>query len=68
MREVAADTTPIVEGVERRFHGAGVFVTEDDVVVHEIADRLHALPTERRIREQLPRDVAQAIRLAVAAA
>ena len=59
---------PLVEGVQRRLRGAGMLVAEDDVVVHEVADRLHARPTQRRIREQFPRDVAQAVGLAVAAA
>jgi len=37
----------LVIGVERRFHRAGMFVTERDVMMHEIADRLHQRPAFR---------------------
>src|SRR3569833_2276490 len=68
MGEVAAHAPPVVEDLPGGLGGAGVLVTELDVIVHEVADRLHARPAEGSAAEQLPRRLRQAIRLAVAAA
>src|SRR6185436_13208232 len=48
MRVVAADALAIVEHVPRRLGRARVFVAEGDVLVDEVADRLHARPAEGR--------------------
>ena len=48
--------------------GARMLVAEGDVLVHEVADRLHPRPAERRLAEEAPGLVGQAVGLAVAAA
>ena len=67
MRVVAAYAFAFLEGLERGFRNREL-VAEGDVVVHKVADRLHAIPSRRRMAEQFPRIFGQAIRLAVAAA
>src|SRR5437867_4028697 len=47
--------------------GAGMLVAEGDVVVHEVADGLHARPAERRTSEKAPSLIRKAIGLTVAA-
>ena len=46
MRVVAANTTPFLVCFERRSGGAGVFIAEDQVIVHEVADSLDSRPTK----------------------
>ena len=45
MREVAAHANPFVHGIAGAAGGARIRIAEPDLGVHEIADRLHALPT-----------------------
>jgi hypothetical protein len=47
---------------------ARVLVAEDQVIVHEVADSLHARPAQRCVTEEAPRIVGQAIGLAIATA
>src|SRR5215467_12077199 len=68
MREVAADAAPHVVGLGGTAHGAGMLVAELEMVMDEVADRLHAPPAAWRLAEQLPRLLHHAIGLAVAAA
>jgi hypothetical protein len=55
-------------GLERGPRGAGVVVTENDVLVHEVADGLNAAPSRANVFEHVPGDLTQSVRLAVAAA
>ncbi len=68
MREVAADSAALHIGFVGGLGGARMLVAEGDVIMHEVADRLHARPAERRMPEQAPRIVGQAIGLAITAA
>ena len=67
MREIAADADFLRMRFARGARRARVLVTEDDVLVREIADRLHARPAGRRLPEELPRRVQHEVRLAIAA-
>jgi len=68
MREVAADALPLLEDPVRGLGGIGVFITEGDVVVHEVADRLNQRPALRHLAEFGPGKFRQSVGLAVAAA
>jgi len=68
MRIVAADALPLVEDLPCRHGRPRVLVSERDVMVNEIADRLDARPAGRRFIEQLPRDVGKPICFAIPAA
>ena len=48
MHEVAADADALAIDLERRAIGAGLHVVEANVLVHEVANRLHARPARRR--------------------
>src|SRR5438552_18507016 len=65
---VAANAVALHVRFERSSGGARVLVAEGQMVVYEIADGLHPRPAERRMSEQAPGLVGQAIGLAVAAA
>src|ERR1700744_4251987 len=68
VREVAADAGPLAEAVQRGARGARGLVVELQVVVDEVADRLHASPAHRRAAEGVPRELHQlAVDLAIAA-
>ena len=54
MRVVAANTAALLVCFERRSGGAGVLIAEDYVIVHEVADSLHARPTKRGASEKPP--------------
>src|SRR5690242_6296534 len=62
MHEIAAHATPFVERLPRGSSRTSVCIVECDVVVAEVADRLHAAPAHRRMTEQLPRDLRQSVR------
>ncbi len=68
MGEVAADPGLLAKGVERGARGAREQVVEAQLVVHEIADRLHAAPAHGRLAELVPGELHQlAVDFAVAA-
>jgi hypothetical protein len=67
VREVAAHADPLLVRLVRRACRARVLVAEFDVLVREIDDGLHAPPAERRLLEELPREVEHEIDLTVAA-
>jgi hypothetical protein len=64
----AAHARHVVAGVEGGLGRPGLLIVEADVVVHQVADGLHARPAGRRALEQGPGDFAEAISLAIAAA
>src|SRR5947209_20507950 len=68
MGVIAADTLAFLISLPRRLAGAGVLISERDVTVHEIADRLDPRPARRRLLEQLPGDFRKPVGLAIAAA
>jgi hypothetical protein len=65
---VATNTVALYVCFRRGSGGAGVLVAEGDVVVYEVADGLHPRPAERRMSEEAPSLIGQAIGLTVAAA
>ena len=65
---VAADALAFLIGLPRRLAGAGVLISEGDMMMDKIADRLHPRPARRRFLEQLPGDVRKPVGLAIAAA
>ena len=67
MGEVTAHAIPFVEGLPRRLGRPRILVTERDVAVDEVADRLDPRPSRRRVAEKLPRLIREAISIAVAA-
>src|SRR5260370_42281226 len=68
MGEVAAHAASFTENIHRCLGGARVLIAEGDVVVHEIADRLHPAPARQRRTEYGPRRVRQTVGLAITAA
>jgi len=68
MRVVSANSFSLVEGIPRRHRRARMLVTKADVIVHEVADRLHPRPTRRGFPKQLPRSLGKPIGLAITAA
>lgn len=68
MREVAAHPDTLMESFERRACCAGLHIVETDVGMHEVADGLHPAPATRNLSEYIPGDLAETIRLAIAAA
>ena len=58
VREVAAHALLLHVGFQRRARGARVRVAEGQVVVDEVADRLHARPARLDAAEQIPGDLA----------
>ena len=68
MRVVATDAFALVEHFPRRHGRAGILVTEGDVAMNEVANRLHPLPSRRCLLKQLPRNIGKPVGLAVAAA
>ena len=67
MSVVAAHPATLGVCFRRRSGRARMLVTEADVLMNEVADRLHPRPTRRRVAEQPPSLVGQAIGLAVTA-
>src|SRR4029453_1401903 len=63
--EVAADALAVGEDLQGGLRGAREFVAELDVLVDEIANRLHAPPAERGAGEQVPSDLGHLVGLAV---
>ena len=51
VREVTADANALGIGLGCRAGGACVFIAENEVVMHEVADGLDPLPAERRMLE-----------------
>ena len=68
MSEVAAHAPPLDIGFERGAGRLGVLVAERDMLVHEVADRLHQRPAFADLAEFRPGDVRQPVGLAIAAA
>ena len=68
MRVVAADADPFVESLRGAAGGAGVLIVEGNMVMHVIADGLHARVAWSRAAEELPGRLRQQIGLAIAAA
>src|SRR5579883_3166487 len=68
MREIAAHTSLLVERLPRGAGRTGVRVVERDMVMNEVADRLHARPPSGGTTEQIPCDLGQSIGLAIATA
>ena len=67
MGVVTAHAVAFIESLAGRLGRPCVLVAECDVVVDVVADRLDARPARRRLGKELPGDVRQAIRLAIAA-
>ena len=67
MLKIPAHAPPIVVDIHRRLGRAGIFVSELDVGMHPLHHRPHALPRQRRLAEQIPRRLRQAIDLAIPA-
>src|SRR5215212_1057505 len=67
MGVVAADPALLGIGLSGRAGRARVLITERDMVVNEVADRLHAWPAQRGGSEQPPSLVRQTIRFAIPA-
>ena len=68
MCEVAAHALLLLVGFERRPRRPGMRIAEGQVIVHEVADRLHPGPSGFDPAEQVPGDLSEAVRFAVAAA
>src|ERR1035438_9925086 len=66
MLEVATNTLSLVVDVQRGFRRPGKVITECDVLVDPIADRLCSRPSRRSAAKQLPCQVRQPINLAIA--
>ena len=67
MREIAADPEALAIAFGSGARVAGELVTELDVVVDEITNRLHPAPAERGVAEELPGGVLENIHFAVTA-
>ena len=68
MGEVPTHAGALLIGFPGGLGRTRVLVAEGEVVVDEVADRLHASPSGRRCREQAPGDLRQSVRLAITAA
>ena len=68
VRIVTAHAAALVVGLQCGARGSRMRVAELDVLVHEVADGLHARPAGRPGAEPLPGDLGQAVGLAIAAA
>jgi hypothetical protein len=67
MSVVATHAALFLKRLGSRTRRARVLVAEGDMVVHVVADRLHAGPAQRRCSEEAPSHVGETIRLAVPA-
>ena len=67
VRVIAADAGPLLESLPGRLRGAGVLVTEGDMLMDEIADGLDAFPSGGRLAEEVPSYLGQQIGLAISA-
>src|SRR5579862_8059916 len=67
MREVTADPPAFLEGLRGRFTGTRVLVTESDMLVDEIADRLNPRPAGWKSSEQVPGGLGQMVGFAISA-
>src|SRR6185295_19649373 len=65
---VAADALAFLISLPRRLAGARMLISERDMTVHEIADRLDPRPARRRFLEQLPGNFRKPVGLAITAA
>src|SRR5215207_5696134 len=68
MGVIATDALAFCISLPRRPRGARVLVSEGDVTVDEVADRLNPGPARWCLLEQLPGDVRKPVGLAIAAA
>ena len=67
MREIPAHSGLFTQNVMRRLGGSAEAVAKGDVVVHEVADRLHPRPAGLEMPERLPRELSELISVAIAA-
>ncbi len=63
MGEVAAHTALLAIGFRRGARRSRIAVAENDMIVNEVADRLHARDAERRVAKQPPRLARQQVAL-----
>src|SRR5713226_4095669 len=68
VRVIAADALALVENFPRRHGRACVLVTEGDVAMNEVANRMDPRPARCCLLKQLPCNVGKPVGLAVAAA
>jgi len=68
VREVAADSSSLVESFPGRLGGPRILVAEGDMVMDIITDRLNPSPSRRRLTEKLPSRFGQPICFAISAA
>jgi len=67
VRVIAADAGPLLKSLPGRLSGAGVLVTEGDMLMDEIADCLDAFPSGGRLAEEVPSYLGQQIGPAISA-
>src|SRR4029453_10845214 len=67
IREIAGHAAALDRDLGRGLGGAGVLIAEAQVGMHEVADRLHARPAERRLAEARPGVLHLTVGLAVSA-
>src|SRR5690242_20083704 len=67
MCEITAHPPSLLERLPGGSGRTSVCVVKYDVVVNEVADRLHARPSRRRATKQLPRDLGQSDSIAISA-
>src|SRR5450432_230212 len=65
--EIAADALTFVESLPGGLGGSGELITERDVLVNEVADRLHPPPAERDVGKLVPSELGHLVGLAIAA-
>src|SRR6266404_705388 len=68
MRVVPANALSFVERFRGSLGWARELITECDVLIDEVADRLHAWPARHSVAKQIPGDSGQVLGIAVAAA
>jgi hypothetical protein len=67
MREVAAYANAFVHGIARAAGGARIRITEADLRVHEIANRLHTLAAAQYHPEMRPGEISEFVAVAIPA-
>jgi len=65
MREVAAYTNAFMQGIAGAAGGARIRITEADLRVHEIANRLHALAAAQHHPEIRPGEIREIVAIAI---
>ena len=67
MREVAAYTNAFVRGIARAAGWTRIGITEPDLYVHEVANRLHALAAPGHHPEIRPGEISELVAVAIPA-